>query len=160
MYSFSGNCKASAPISTFMCLWAQQNRQIDRGNKYKCRSQTHECGNWDCGCASLFLGIYVPIFGIGSLQCSLSLGRFLYKTPPVHVQYLWYWAWYREVWSAVALGKWVCWENESASDVHSCMHCAAAARKTVYHMSGMTWSCRAHQYRRLYPLVLLCYIST
>jgi hypothetical protein len=46
MFTFSGNCAASVPISTFMCLWAiihvyyqdgstyflQQNRQIYRGN--------------------------------------------------------------------------------------------------------------------------------
>ncbi len=113
MYSFSGNCAAPVPISTFMFLWAQQNRQIDRGNKYKYRSQTHECGNWDCGCASLFLGIYVPIFGIGSLQCSLSLGSFLYTTP--QFMYSFYGTalgtekycllWHRQV---NLPGKWVC----------------------------------------------------
>jgi hypothetical protein len=27
------------------------------------RSQTHECGNWDCGGAIPFLGIFVLIFG-------------------------------------------------------------------------------------------------
>ncbi len=46
MYSFSGNCEASVPIFTFICLWAiyicvpgisphiflQQNLQIDRGH--------------------------------------------------------------------------------------------------------------------------------
>ncbi len=38
----------------------QQNRQTDCGNKY--RSQTHECGNWDCGHAVPFLGIFVSNF--------------------------------------------------------------------------------------------------
>jgi hypothetical protein len=33
-------------------------------------SQTHECGNWECGRAIPFLGIFVfGIFSIGSLQC-------------------------------------------------------------------------------------------
>jgi hypothetical protein len=35
IYSFSGNCAASAPIST------------DPSWEYIIRSQTHECGNWD-----------------------------------------------------------------------------------------------------------------
>ncbi len=38
----------------------QENRQIDCG-KYIC-SQTHECGNWDCGRAIPFLGIFVSNF--------------------------------------------------------------------------------------------------
>jgi hypothetical protein len=36
--------------------------------EYINRSQTHECGNWDCGRAIPFLGIFVSNFGIGSLQ--------------------------------------------------------------------------------------------
>ncbi len=40
----------------------QQNRQIDRGNMYINRSQTHECGNWDCGRAIPFLEIFVSNF--------------------------------------------------------------------------------------------------
>ncbi len=36
----------------------QQNRQIKTW-EYINRSQTHECGNWDCGRAIPFLGIFV-----------------------------------------------------------------------------------------------------
>ncbi len=50
IYSFSGNSAASAPISTFMCLWAIY------------ISQTHECGNWDWGPDIPFLGIFVSNF--------------------------------------------------------------------------------------------------
>jgi hypothetical protein len=75
MYSFSGNCTALVPIVTLMCLWAiyifprsvhiqyflQQNRRIDRGNIYKSLT-AHECGNWDCGRAIPFQGIFVSNF--------------------------------------------------------------------------------------------------
>ncbi len=58
MYSFSGNSAASAPFSTFMCLWAiyivpgsvyifPPAELGDRSWEYINRSQTHECGNWD-----------------------------------------------------------------------------------------------------------------
>ncbi len=80
MYSFSGNCETSIPISTLMCLWAIyifpgsvhifSCSRIGRSilGIYKC-SQTHECGNWDCGRAIPFLGNFFRIFGIVSLQC-------------------------------------------------------------------------------------------
>jgi hypothetical protein len=40
----------------------QQKRQIDRGNTYINRSQTQECGYWDCGCAIHFLQRFVSNF--------------------------------------------------------------------------------------------------
>jgi hypothetical protein len=43
-------------------IFLQQNRQTDRGN-------------WDCGRAVPFLGIFVSIFGIVFLQCSNHLQR-------------------------------------------------------------------------------------
>jgi hypothetical protein len=35
------------------------------------RSQLHECGNWDWGCAIPYLEIFVSNFGTVSLQCTL-----------------------------------------------------------------------------------------
>ncbi len=73
IYSFSGNSVASAPISTFMCLWAiyiflgsvyifPPAEQPDPSWEYIIRSQTHECGNWDWGPDIPFLGIFVSNF--------------------------------------------------------------------------------------------------
>jgi hypothetical protein len=42
-------------------IFLQQNRQIERRNLIN-RSQTHECGDWDCGCSVPFLRIFVSNF--------------------------------------------------------------------------------------------------
>ncbi len=71
VYSFSGNCAASAPISTFLCLWAiyifpgsvhifPLAEKADPSWEYIIRTQTHECGNWDPDIP--FLGIFVSNF--------------------------------------------------------------------------------------------------
>ncbi len=73
IYSFSGNCAASSPISTFVCLWAisifpgsvhiyPPAEKADPSREYIIRSQTHECGNGDWGRDIPFLGIFVSNF--------------------------------------------------------------------------------------------------
>ncbi len=73
MYFFSGNCEASASISTFMCLWAiyifpglvhifHPAEKADPLWEYIICSQTYECGNWDWDPDILFLGIFVSNF--------------------------------------------------------------------------------------------------
>ncbi len=72
-YSFSGNSAASAPISTFICLWDiyifpesvhifPPAEKADPSWEYIIRPQTHECGNWDWGPDIPFLWIFVSSF--------------------------------------------------------------------------------------------------
>ncbi len=64
------NCPALVLISTFKCLWeiyifpgsVHIFPAADRSWEYINRSQTHQCGNWDCGRAIPFLGILVTNF--------------------------------------------------------------------------------------------------
>jgi hypothetical protein len=61
---------------------------------------------------------------------SLSLSRLLYISPSSNSLVL-----------HLGIEEWRLpqyWASESASDVPSCMRCAAAARQTVCYMSGMT----------------------
>ncbi len=72
MYSFSGNSAASAPISTFICLWAIyivlyiyriglniSSSRTGRPIVGIYHSQTHGCGNWDWDPNIPFLGICI-----------------------------------------------------------------------------------------------------
>jgi hypothetical protein len=56
---FSHSCVSERFISSQdqSTYFLQQNRQIDRWTICINRSQTHECGNWDCGGAVPILGI-------------------------------------------------------------------------------------------------------
>ncbi len=47
--------------------YSDSGKSVDRSWEYKNRSQTHECGNWDWGCAMPFLGIHKR----GFLCCAL-----------------------------------------------------------------------------------------
>ncbi len=73
IYSLSGIRAASAPISTFICLWAiyilqgsvhifPPAEKADPSWEYIIHSQKHECGNWDWGPDVPFLGIFVSNF--------------------------------------------------------------------------------------------------
>jgi hypothetical protein len=90
-----GNCASyQGPISTLLCLWViyifpgsvhifPAAEQADPSWEYLNCSQTHECGNWDCGRAIYFLGVYVSNFRYWLLgehfYISLTLS-WIYKT--------------------------------------------------------------------------------
>ncbi len=72
------NIRASVPISTFMCLWANYifprwvclfcwRKYVDWSWEYINRSKTHECGNWGSGRAIPRQGIYKR-----NCRCSVS----------------------------------------------------------------------------------------
>jgi hypothetical protein len=70
-----GNCAASVPMSTFMCVCLRficiipgsvhlfSCSRIGRPTvRIYISTQKHECRNWDCGRANPFLGIFVSNF--------------------------------------------------------------------------------------------------
>jgi hypothetical protein len=65
----------------------QENMYVDRSWEYINRSQTHECGNWVCGCEIPFLGIIVSNFRycVFAVYGSTSL---LYLSFTIHINML------------------------------------------------------------------------
>ncbi len=112
IYSFSGNCAASAPISTFMCLWAiyifpgsvhifPPAEKTDPSWEYIIRSQTHECGNWDWDTDIPFLGIFVSNFRhfVFAVCCICNHQCLLFLTPVLTHRHLFVWTLDSTVWT-------------------------------------------------------------
>ncbi len=84
MYSFSGNCAASVPISTFMCLWANYifpgpSISCSRKGNRSWESNKSLTNKWNGTEAAqlLFWAYLFLIFFTGSLQCNYCIKYFL-----------------------------------------------------------------------------------
>ncbi len=88
-YTQNRNCAATVQISTLICLWAIYifprsiclfccRKYVDRSCENINRPQTHDCGNWDWGCAFPRKGIHKWDFHCSVLYCGnllfISLG--------------------------------------------------------------------------------------
>jgi hypothetical protein len=89
MYYFPGNCAASAPISTFMCLWAiyifpgsVHIFPCSRSWKYINFSQIYECRNWETQHYNSVLEIKVSFLGTHKWEPDIYIGF----SPALHLQ--------------------------------------------------------------------------
>jgi hypothetical protein len=86
MYSFSGNCTASVPISTFINIYSVHILSFSRIDrpilKYINLSQIYECRNWETVHYNSVLEITVSFLGILNWEPDIYIGF----SPALHLQ--------------------------------------------------------------------------